>query len=115
MPTTPKVDHKGRTKSAAQPFAQVLKPTLQEPGWKALPYGARCLYITLKSFFTGSNNGRLSRNSFAINDASNDSPFVHGLTDQYITDRAQRKLDAHLSPCTSNETPPTRVAIGGAR
>ncbi len=54
-----KVDHKGRTKSATQPFVQVLKPTLQEPAWKALPYGARCLYITLKSFFTGSNNGRL--------------------------------------------------------
>ncbi len=55
----PKADHKGRSKGATQPFVQVLKPTLQEPAWKALPYGARCLYITLKSFFTGSNNGRL--------------------------------------------------------
>ena len=54
-----KVDRKGRTKSATQPFVQVLKPTLQEPAWKALPYGARCLYITIKSYFMGNNNGRL--------------------------------------------------------
>ena len=43
----------------SQPFVAVLKPTLQEPAWKALPYGARCLYITLKSFYNGSNNGQL--------------------------------------------------------
>ncbi len=54
-----KVNSKGRAKGATQPFVQVLKPTLQEPAWKALPYGARCAYITLKSYFTGSNNGRL--------------------------------------------------------
>ena len=54
-----KINAKGRAKSATAPFVQVLKPTLQEPAWKALPYGARCLYITLKSFFMGSNNGRL--------------------------------------------------------
>ena len=54
-----KADHKGRTRGATQPFIQVLKPTLQEPAWKALPYGARCLYIAIKSYYTGSNNGRL--------------------------------------------------------
>lgn len=43
----------------SQPFVAVLKPTLQEPAWKALPYGARCLYITLKSFFNGQNNGKI--------------------------------------------------------
>ncbi|MFZ5674408.1 MAG: hypothetical protein ACOZAM_15740 [Pseudomonadota bacterium] len=43
----------------SEPFVSVLKPTLQEPAWKALPYGARCLYITLKSFFNGANNGRI--------------------------------------------------------
>lgn len=54
-----KSDHKGRTRGATQPFVSVLKSTLQEPAWKVLPYGARCLYITLKSFYVGSNNGRL--------------------------------------------------------
>ena len=49
----------GRAKSAMQPFVQVLKPTLQEPAWKALPYGTRCLYITLKSYYNGDNNGRI--------------------------------------------------------
>lgn len=43
----------------SQPFVSVLKPTLQEPAWKAMSYGARCLYITLKSYFNGKNNGRL--------------------------------------------------------
>ncbi len=54
-----KVDHKGRSTGATSPFVQVLKSTLQEPAWLALPYGARCTYITLKSYFTGTNNGRL--------------------------------------------------------
>lgn len=54
-----KADRKGRTKGAVQPFVQVLKPTLKEPAWKALSYGARCLYITLKSYYRGDNNGRL--------------------------------------------------------
>ncbi len=49
----------GRAKGAMQPFVQVLKPTLKEPAWKALPYGARCLYITLKSYYNGENNGRV--------------------------------------------------------
>ena len=42
-----------------QPFVQVLKPTLQEPAWKDLTFGARCLYVTIKSFFNGENNGRI--------------------------------------------------------
>ncbi len=54
-----KADRKGRTQGATQPFIQVLKPTLREPAWKALPYGARCLYITIKGYFMGFNNGRL--------------------------------------------------------
>ena len=53
------VNRKGRVKSAMQPFVQVLKPTLREPAWKALPYGTRCLYITLKSYYNGDNNGRI--------------------------------------------------------
>ena len=54
-----KADRTGRTKGAAQPFVQILKPTLKEPAWRALSYGARCLYIALKSYYRGDNNGRL--------------------------------------------------------
>ncbi|QIG48808.1 hypothetical protein G5V57_14370 [Nordella sp. HKS 07] len=43
----------------SQPFVAVLKPMLQEPAWLAMSYGARCLYITLKSFYNGSNNGNI--------------------------------------------------------
>ncbi len=39
------------------PFVAVLKPTLKEPAWLDLNFGARCLYIALKSRFTGHNNG----------------------------------------------------------
>lgn len=42
-----------------QPFVSVLKPTLEEPAWKGLSYGARCLYIALKSFYNGRNNGKI--------------------------------------------------------
>ena len=54
-----KTNATGRTTGAMQPFVQVLKPTLKEPAWKALSYGARCLYITLKSYYFGDNNGRV--------------------------------------------------------
>ena len=52
---------RGRSKGEAQPaFVQVLKVTLKEPAWLDLSFGARCLYILLKSYYNGSsNNGRL--------------------------------------------------------
>jgi hypothetical protein len=53
-----RVNAKGRN-NAGPPYVQVLKPTLQEPAWKDLNYGARCLYITLKSFYNGENNGQI--------------------------------------------------------
>lgn len=54
-----KHDRKGRSKGATQPFVQVLKPTLRESAWMALPFGARCLYIALKARWNGHNNGEL--------------------------------------------------------
>jgi hypothetical protein len=30
------------------PFVPLLKDTLKTPAWKALSYGARCLYVVLK-------------------------------------------------------------------
>ena len=51
-----------------------------------------CHYV-----FNGLRGGTvnsLRRKPFRFKAASNNSPFVHGLTDQYVTDRAQRKLDA---------------------
>ena len=53
------VNRTGRAKGAVQPFVQILKPTLKEPAWKDLSYGARCLYIALKSYYWGDNNGHL--------------------------------------------------------
>ena len=40
-------------------FLKVNKFFIQRPcrAWKALPYGARCLYFLLKSYYNGSNNG----------------------------------------------------------
>ncbi|HSI42129.1 MAG TPA: hypothetical protein VLA00_16415 [Xanthobacteraceae bacterium] len=43
----------------AQPFVSISKSLLQEPAWRALPFGARCLYVGLKSFFNGQNNGSI--------------------------------------------------------
>ncbi|SKA28415.1 hypothetical protein [Consotaella salsifontis] len=40
-------------------FVGVAKATLKEPAWKAMSYGARCLYFCLKSYFNGRNNGRI--------------------------------------------------------
>lgn len=52
-----KADRNGR--KTAAPYVAILKPTLKEPAWRDLSYGARCLYIVIKSFYNGDNNGRL--------------------------------------------------------
>jgi hypothetical protein len=41
------------------PYVRVIKATLKEPAWLALSYGARCLYVLLKSYYNGKNNGRI--------------------------------------------------------
>ena len=40
-------------------FVQIYKTMLDEPAWKALPFGARCLYLELKALYNGTNNGEL--------------------------------------------------------
>jgi hypothetical protein len=42
---------------ALPPFVNVIKAMLKEPAWLDLSYGARCLYLTVKSHFLGKNNG----------------------------------------------------------
>src|SRR4051812_46046049 len=39
------------------PYVRILKPTLKEPAWMALSFGARSLYVLLKSYYNGKNNG----------------------------------------------------------
>lgn len=39
------------------PFVKILKPTLKEPAWLDLSFGARALYVLLKSYHSGKNNG----------------------------------------------------------
>lgn len=53
---------KGKKKRKLSPedyFIQIYKTFLDEPAWLALSCGARCLYILLKSYFNGRNNGKL--------------------------------------------------------
>lgn len=55
-----KANNQGRSKRGPEDyFVQLYKTLLKEPAWKALPFGARCLYIELKSFYNGNNNGEL--------------------------------------------------------
>ena len=53
-----KSNAQGRSTGILPPFIAVLKTTCREPAWLALPYGARCLYIALKSLYNGQNNGQ---------------------------------------------------------
>lgn len=41
------------------PYVRVIKAMLKEPAWLDLTFGARCLYILLKSYHNGENNGRI--------------------------------------------------------
>ena len=55
-----KQDAKGRSKKTPDDyFVQIYKTLLEEPAWKDLSPGARVLYIAVKSFYNGSNNGEL--------------------------------------------------------
>jgi hypothetical protein len=50
-----KADYDGK----ADPYVKIIKAMLKEPAWLALSYGARCLYVLLKSYYNGENNGRV--------------------------------------------------------
>lgn len=50
----------GRSKKTPDDyFVQIYKTFLQEPAWRALPMGARVLYLAVKSYYNGNNNGEL--------------------------------------------------------
>lgn len=50
----------GRSKKTPDDyFVQLYKTFLQEPAWLSLPMGARVLYIAVKSYYNGTNNGEL--------------------------------------------------------
>lgn len=50
----------GRSKKTPDDyFVQLYKTFLQEPAWRSLPMGARVLYIAVKSYYNGTNNGEL--------------------------------------------------------
>jgi len=52
-----------RHKGKLPPFVPVIRTTMASPAWKALSYGARCLYIVLRSYLRvdNLNNGRVFR------------------------------------------------------
>ena len=51
-------DKRRHSSPANPPFVQVFKSMLKEPAWQDLSYGARWLYITVKGFYNGRNNGK---------------------------------------------------------
>ncbi|MBI1182128.1 MAG: hypothetical protein GC201_16410 [Alphaproteobacteria bacterium] len=51
---------KGRSKRTPDDyFVQFYKTFLQEPAWLSLSMGARVLYLALKAYYNGSNNGEI--------------------------------------------------------
>lgn len=52
---------KNKDKGRLPSFVPLFRETLDSPGWKALSFGARLLYIALKGFynFKSDNNGKL--------------------------------------------------------
>jgi hypothetical protein len=52
---------KNKDKGRLPPFVPLFRETLDSPAWKALSFGARLLYIALKSMYNGQfhNNGRI--------------------------------------------------------
>src|SRR5262245_11149340 len=58
-------------KGKLPPFVPVIRTTIASPAWKATSYGARCLYIVLRSYLRidNLNNGKVYR---SYRDAGND-------------------------------------------
>jgi hypothetical protein len=54
---------KRRTKGRLPPFIPVVRTTWASPAWKQMSYGARCLYIVLRSYLRHDNlnNGKVFR------------------------------------------------------
>jgi hypothetical protein len=56
---------KKRRKGRLPPFVPVFRTTLASPAWKRLSYGARALYVVLRSYLRvdNLNNGKVYRSS----------------------------------------------------
>jgi len=52
-----------RRKGHLPPFVPLIRTTLASPAWKQLSYGARCLYVVLRSYLRhdNANNGKVFR------------------------------------------------------
>jgi hypothetical protein len=62
---------KHRKKGHLPPFVPLIRTTLASPAWKQLSYGARSLYVVLRSYLRvdGANNGKVFR---SYREAAND-------------------------------------------
>jgi hypothetical protein len=60
-----------RKKGRLPPFVPLIRTTLASPAWKQLSYGARSLYVVLRSYLRvdGANNGKVFR---SYREAAND-------------------------------------------
>lgn len=67
----------------SQPFVSITKSMLQEPAWRALAFGARCLYVALKSFFNGQNNGSIY---FGVRKAATELDASRSSTERWFRD-----------------------------
>jgi hypothetical protein len=58
-------------KGRLPPFVPLIRTTLASPAWKQLSFGARCLYVVLRSYLRNDslNNGKVFR---SYRDAAND-------------------------------------------
>jgi hypothetical protein len=51
--------HESWEAAPSEPFISILRSTTKEPAWKAMTFGARALFVLLRSFYNGHNNGRI--------------------------------------------------------
>ena len=57
--------HRKAKRKPDEYFVQIYHQFLDEPAWLALSFGARCLYVLLKSYYNSQNNGKLFLNTSA--------------------------------------------------
>ena len=71
-----------RKKGRLPPFVPLIRSTLAAPAWKHLSFGARCLYVVLRSYLRHDdlNNGKVFRSyRDAASDLGNTARAAHRL------------------------------------
>lgn len=120
---TARAERNKRRKGKLSPdehFVQLAHGLLDEPAWKALRPGARVLYVAVKRYYNGQNNGRVF---LSIRKAADDTGLSRGSVERHLQELIDKgfirpAVKGHLGVLGKGQATSwilTEIGVNGAR